>query len=95
MEERIEAKEDLSGQVIARTQVRDGADSDGIRSPFFLGGAVKGAMDLVILFAEKTGEAFTSFKAAVGGAVDWVIGRFEAFMAMLDRVIQEAKITAD
>jgi hypothetical protein len=56
-----------------------------------LGGAVKGAIDLVILFAEETGKAFTSFKAAVGGAVDWVIDKFDTFMAKLDEIIGKAK----
>lgn len=31
------------------------------------------------------------FMAAVGGAVDWVTAKFEAFLAMLDRIIEKAK----
>lgn len=56
-----------------------------------LGGAIAGAAELIVLFAQGTKEAFDGFKAAVGSAVDWVIARFEAFLAMLDRVVQKAK----
>jgi hypothetical protein len=52
-----------------------------------LGGAVKGAMDLIVLFGEGAAKAFEQFKAAVGSAVDWVVGKFNEFMALLDRVL--------
>lgn len=31
------------------------------------------------------------FKAAVGGAIEWVTGKFNAFLALLERIVQKAK----
>lgn len=56
-----------------------------------LGGAVKGAMDLIVIFGTETGKAFTAFRDAVGGAVDWVTTKFDEFMALLDRVAERVK----
>jgi hypothetical protein len=52
-----------------------------------LGGAIAGAAELIVMFAEKTGQAFTAFKETVGGAVDWVVGKFGEFLAMIDKII--------
>lgn len=52
-----------------------------------LGGAVAGAAELIVLFAQKTGQAFTAFKEGAAAAVDYVVGKFQAFMTMLDTVL--------
>lgn len=55
------------------------------------------AAPLVLLAAAITAGALAwarwgdDFKAAVGGAVEWVTGKFEAFLAMMDRIIQKAR----
>ena len=56
-----------------------------------LGGAVAGAAELIVIFAQKAGEAFTAFKEAVGGAVDWVMEKVNAFLTLLDTVVTKAK----
>lgn len=35
------------------------------------------------------------FKAAVGGAVEWVTAKFEAFLSMLDRIVEKAVAVKD
>jgi hypothetical protein len=52
-----------------------------------LGGAVAGAAELIVIFAQKTGQAFTAFKDGAAAAVDYVVGKFQAFMTMLDTVL--------
>jgi hypothetical protein len=56
-----------------------------------LGGAIAGATELIVIFATGAKQAFTDFQTAVGGAVDWVTGKFNEFMALLDRVAQKVK----
>lgn len=57
--------------------------------------AATGPVGLMIVAATLLGAAWVKwgddFKAAVGGAVDWVTGKFEAFLAMMDRIIQKAR----
>lgn len=57
--------------------------------------AATGPIGLFITAAALLGTAWATwgddFKAAVGGAIDWVTTKFEEFMAMLDRVLQKAK----
>lgn len=54
-----------------------------------LGGAVAGAAELIVIFAQKTAQAFTAFRDGAGAAVDYVVGKFEAFMALLDRLSEK------
>lgn len=56
-----------------------------------LGGAIAGAAELIVLFAEGTARAFEGFKTAVGGAIDWVTNKFETFMTLLEGVAQKVK----
>lgn len=56
-----------------------------------LGGAVAGAAELIVIFGTKAGEAFTAFKDAVGAAVDWSVGKFNEFMALLTSVADKVK----
>ncbi len=56
-----------------------------------LGGAIAGAVELIVIFATKASEAFTAFREVVGGAIDWVMGKVQAFLDMLNAVIGKAK----
>jgi hypothetical protein len=60
--------------------------------PDGLGGALQGALELIVIFGEKTVAAFTAFKDGAGAAVDFVVGKFTAFMTMLDTLL--AKLSA-
>lgn len=57
--------------------------------------AATGPVGLFIAAAVALGAAWAKwgddFKTAVGGAIEWVTGKFNDFLAMLDRVIQKAK----
>lgn len=56
----------------------------------WLAGRIAWAAEGIVEFARIASESFTNFKTAVGGAVDWVSGKFEAFLAMLDRIVEKA-----
>ena len=55
------------------------------------------AAPLVLLGAAITGAALAwrewgdDVKAAIGGAIDWVSGKFEAFIGLLDGILQKAR----
>jgi len=57
--------------------------------------AATGPVGLLIAAAALLGAAWIKwgddFKAAVGGAIDWVTGKFEALLTMLDRIVQKAR----
>jgi hypothetical protein len=57
--------------------------------------AATGPVGLFIAAAALLGAAWVkwgdSFKAAVGGAVEWVTGKFNEFMELLDRIVAKAK----
>jgi hypothetical protein len=56
-----------------------------------LGGAFAGAIELIGEIGKIAISAFADFKTAIGGALDWVIGKFDAFMAKLDAIIGKAR----
>jgi hypothetical protein len=61
--------------------------------------AATGPIGLLLTAATLLGLAWVKwgddFKAAVGGAVEWVSGKFEAFLALLDRIVEKAVAVKD
>jgi hypothetical protein len=59
-----------------------------------LGGAIAGATELIVIFAEGASQAFTDFKAAAEPALQWVGDKFTWLMGIMDGFLAKIKSMA-